>query len=260
MMYRTLLLLLLSLGALSATDRNDFHWSGSLVPGQLLEVKGVKGTIIAEPARGPEAEVVASRSSSRSDPSDVEIAVIENGSGVTVCAVYPTPGGGNACQPGSTGRSGNENSDINVDFIVRVPPGVRFSAWTVEGSVGAEHLSADVEAHTVTGKIDISTAGMASASAINGSIHAILTGAVWRDSRTFSTVNGNVELELQPGINANVHATTSGGRIDSDLPIALHGPAKRGWFHATIGKGGPQLKVSTVNGAIHLRQIDAPTV
>ncbi len=260
MISRTLLSLVLSLGALGATDRNDFHWSGSLIPGQLLEIKGIKGTIIAEPARGPEAEVVASRSSSRSDPSDVEIAVVENGNGVTVCAVYPSQTGANDCQQGATKRNGTENTDINVDFIVRVPAGVRFSAWTVEGSVGAEHLSADVEAHTVTGKIDISTAGMASASAINGSIHAILTGAIWRDSRSFSTVNGNVELELQPCINANVHATAAGGRIDSDLPIALRTTSKRGGFHATIGKGGPDIRVTTANGTIHLRQLDAPTV
>src|ERR1051326_2434531 len=222
MIFRTLTVLLTAAGIAAATDGNNntFGWRGHLDPGQLIEIKGVNGGIRAEPTTGTEVEVTAEKSGSRFDPADVEIAVVDNDNGLTICAVYPQQHGTpNDCKPGSVGHMESGDNDVQVEFTVRVPAGVRFIGRTVNGAVQALHLGADVEAYTVNGKIDVTTSGTALAETVNGSIRASLGSVRWYGARRFTTVNGSIEVNLPPGINANLAASTVNGRICSDFPI-----------------------------------------
>lgn len=257
-MFRRLFLAFFCAGALCATDGGPaFHWWGKLSPGQLVEIKGVNGAIYAEPSDGDEVEVIARKTSYRYDPAAVEIEVVESANGYTVCAVYPGHSGG--CRPGAA-RNSAGNSDVAVNFTVRVPNGVRFVGRTVNGSIEADHLSADVEAYTVNGRIVLSTAGSAQANTVNGSIQARLGTGVLQRARSFSTVNGSVEVELPHCTNALVRARTVNGRIRTDFPLTIR---RTVWTHSMqgmLGRGGPELKLITVNGGITLRRKGSPTV
>ncbi len=237
-----------------AAEGDSFHWTGHLASGQLLEIKGVNGGIRAEPSTGGDVVVDAEKSGHRSDPADVHIEVVDNGNGTTICAVYPSRDGRNECKPGSGGRMNTNNNDVKVQFTVRLPPGVRFTGRTVNGGVDAERLGADVEAHTVNGKIVLSTAGSALAETVNGSITAVLGTSSWNGTRDFRTVNGSIDVQLPPDISADLEASTVNGRIESDLPITVHGRFLSRRLHGTIGNGGRELKVGTVNGSITLRR------
>jgi DUF4097 and DUF4098 domain-containing protein YvlB len=99
-------------------------------------------------------------------------------------------------------------------------------------------MKADVEAGTVTGRVRVSTRGI---------------GRNDWDELSFSTVSGDIVLELPENLNANVRFNTLSGDIDSDWPIAntttrrnRYGP--RGGMRGTIGNGGGALSVSTVSG------------
>jgi hypothetical protein len=120
-----------------AQSTQDFRWSGRVAAGQTLEIKGINGAILAEAASGPDVEVVAHKSGRRSDPTEVTIEVIPHAGGVTVCALYPSVSGqeANRCAPGSEGRMNTQNNDVQVEFSVRVPAGVRLTAR----SVGFQH-------------------------------------------------------------------------------------------------------------------------
>ncbi len=59
----------------AAFAQSDFNWSGSLSPGQTLEIKGVNGSIHAELAAGVLIEVSARKTAKRSDPNSVRIDV-----------------------------------------------------------------------------------------------------------------------------------------------------------------------------------------
>ena len=50
---------------------------------------------------------------------------------------------------------------MNVDFVVKVPAGVRLVARTVNGAVEASGLTGDVDAETVNGSVKIETSGVA---------------------------------------------------------------------------------------------------
>ncbi|HEV2690534.1 MAG TPA: hypothetical protein VGV35_18380, partial [Bryobacteraceae bacterium] len=121
-----------------AVGTDTFHWSGKVPPGQFIEVRGVNGSIHAEPALGNDVDVIAYKNGERYDASDIEVRVVEHEGGVTICAVYPSQNSANECIPGDGGRRNALNNDVSVDFTVRVPKGVRFVARTVNGLVEAK--------------------------------------------------------------------------------------------------------------------------
>lgn len=235
----------------------DFQWRGQLDPGQTVEIRGVNGTIVAGATDDGEIRVEADRHGRRDDPASVRIEVVEHSGGVTLCAVYPTPAGArreNECRPGGGQNSVREN-DVKVDFVVRVPRGVRFAGHTVNGSVDADGLRSDVHASTVNGSISVRTTGFAEASAVNGDITLRLGSSSFSENVEFETVNGSITLEMPDGLNADFHASTVNGSIDSDFPIMVTGKVSPRSVRGTIGDGGPEMRFSTVNGSIRLRRI-----
>jgi putative adhesin len=222
--------------ALSApAQAPDFQWSGALRPGEAIEVRGVNGGIRAVASDEEVVRVEATRYGRRSDPTSVRIDVVEHGGGVTICAVYPDPPAFrpmNSCRPGGGGVNVQRN-DVRVDFLIRVPAGIRLNANTVNGDIRADGLRSDVEAATVNGRLEIDTSGFVSSAA---------------------TVNGDIDLALPADLNAAFQATTVNGRVESDFPIVVTGRIDRRNLRGTIGSGGPDLRVTTVNGAVRLRK------
>jgi Putative adhesin len=254
---RTIVLILVAIGALAPPARpSDFNWHGRLAPGQSVEIKGVNGAIHAERSSSTEVTVEAIKSGRHNDPNSVTVQAVPHGDGVTICAVYPSSDWGrpNECQPGSGGRMSVNNNDVKVEFTVHVPAGVRFIGRTVNGEVEAASLGGDVQAHTVNGKIRISTAGSAEAKTVNGSITARVGQAAGMKPLEFHTVNGGIELELPTTVNANIHASTVNGHISTDFPLMIHGKFSGREITGAIGQGGPDLSLKTVNGSIELHR------
>jgi hypothetical protein len=236
----------------------DFHWTGRLAAGKRLEIKGVNGSIHAVGiAAGAAAEVTAAKHARRSDPDEVKIVVDTTANGITICAVYPTPRRArqeNECTPGDHWSSSTENNDVSVDFEVRLPAGVNFLEHTVNGEVEAEHLGGDVAAYTVNGSVRVSTTGTAEATTVNGSISAQMGRADWAGGADFRTVNGGITLELPASFSAEVRAETVNGDLITDFPLTVTGRWGPRHMRGTIGQGGRELSLSTVNGDIRLRK------
>jgi putative adhesin len=247
-----LALLTTSTAVFGATGSDTFHWSGRVPAGQLIEVRGINGNIHAEPARGESVDVIAYKNGRLFDPGEIEVKVVEHGGGVTICAVYPTADEHrNECVTGASGGLSTPN-DVSVDFVVRVPRGVRFVARTINGLVEANSLEADAEGHTVNGNVRLSTAGAAQGETVNGSIVASV-GRICSPLK-FSTVNGSITVEVPSEASARVRARTVNGRINTEFPLTIRGQyfAKR--VDGPIGNGGPEMRIATVNGSISLRR------
>jgi putative adhesin len=233
---------------------SEFRWAGRVASGQILEVKGVNGAILAGPTSGGDVEIVATRRGRRHDPNEVEIKVVPYAGGVTLCAVYPSAGGRpNECAPGDEGHMTVRNNDVNVDFVVKVPAGVRFIARTVNGAVEATGLGADVDAETVNGSIRIGTSGVARGETVNGSVQASMGRADWTSDLSFKTVNGSIRVTLPASASTTVDAEVVNGSIETDFAVA-GGKVSRKRLTGTIGGGGRGLALETVNGSIHISQ------
>lgn len=232
--------------------QEEFHWKGTIAAGKTIEIKGVNGDIEAVAGSG-EVEVTATKHAHNSDPDEVKIEVVPSAAGVTICAVYPSYARReNTCEAGEHGHMNTRDNDVRVDFHVRVPAGVRLAARTVNGDVDATDLGSDVETYTVNGGIHVSTSGSAEAETVNGSIEAKL-GRVG-DAMRFHTVNGGITLDLPANLSAEVRANTVNGDIITDFPLLVTGRLGPRRLHGTIGNGGKELELSTVNGSIKLRK------
>ena len=241
-------------GAAPAAAQGDFQWHGPLNAGQSIEIRGINGDVRATASSTSEVEVTAARSARRSNPADVRIEVVPHAGGVTNCAVYPTVPGRepNTCEPGGGGKSNTRDNDTVVHFDVRVPYGVGFIGRTVNGEINADSLQGDAEAHTVNGSVRLATTGLAVANTVNGSVHVTMGRADWPNGASFNTVNGGITLTLPTYVNAELRADTLNGSIESDFPITVTGQVSRRRLYGTIGSGGRELQLKTVNGSIKL--------
>jgi hypothetical protein len=246
---------IINVGDNDATE-DDFRWQGRIAQGRAIEIKGVSGEVRAEAASGDQVEVVAHKSARRSDPAGVRLQVVEHAGGITICAVYPNADNGkpNECKPGSGGHMNVRNNDVNVDFTVRVPQGVRFIGRNVNGGVEARSLGGDVEAYTVNGGIRVNANGVVQAQTVNGSINASLGDANWTSTIEFKTVNGSITLDLPAQTNTQLEAETVNGDISTDFPLTVQGRFGRRHVSGTIGSGGRELQLATVNGDIRVRR------
>jgi putative adhesin len=248
-------------------DGQEFRWHGRVAAGKAIEIKGLHGDVIAEPGSGDEIEVVANKTSKNSDINLVSIKVLEHAEGVTICAVYPTedPKVFTPCRPSripvDTDRENYPsepqvlNNDVRVNFRIKVPAGVDFMARTINGDISAESMASNVAVKTVNGSIRVSTSGYADAKTVNGEISAKLGNANWSGSINFKTVNGEINLELPASLSAVINAKTFHGEISSDFPLTSMSKFSKKQFTGTIGNGGRELNLKTLNGSINLRRV-----
>ena len=238
----------------ATAQSEEFRWSGGMQPGTTLEIKGVNGEVAAEGISGGQAEVVAVKKGKDDDPSEVRIEVVEHAGGVTICVVHPRKPGKEPyeCSPGESGKIGAEDNDVSVKFTVHVPRGVNLSARMVNGGIEARSIDGDVRAHTVNGGVKVSATGTAEGQTVNGSV-SVSMGRV-EGPLSFQTVNGSITVELPGDAAADVEAETVNGSINTDFPITVQGRFGMRTAKGTIGGGGPDLSLQTVNGSINLKR------
>lgn len=248
-------LLVAGLGV-SGAAAQDFHWQGHVAKGGMIEIKGVNGGIEASGASASgDVEVTAVKKGRRSNPDEVEIKVVERPDGVTICAVYPSHSGApNECQPGRGGRMNVRDNDVNVEFKVKVPAGVRFVGRSVNGGIEAKGLPDDAEAYTVNGGITVTAGGTIRAETVNGGVDAAFGRADWTGEIQLKTVNGGIDVALPAGASAELRAETVNGDIETDFPVTVSGRFSKRRLSGTIGGGGRQLALETVNGGIEIRK------
>ena len=239
--------------AAPAQQGDEWSWHGTVAQGKTLVIKGVSGSIEAEPATGNEVTVTATKRGRDSDPGEVKIEVVQDGGNVIICAVYP--GRHNRCGAGDDYEMNTRNNDVEVRFHAQVPAGVGFTADNVNGGVEVDNLAGPVHAGTVNGSVRLETsAGDAAGKTVNGSVTAVVSGSGTGDLR-FETVNGGITLSVPRGLNADLEAETVNGSIDTDFPITVSGHLDRRHLEGRIGQGGRRVHVETVNGSIRLRAL-----
>jgi len=230
----------------------EFHWSGKLSPDQVVVIKNINGGIDATGSSSSDQVEVTAEKSGR-DADQVRIQVVKLNDGVMICAVYPGFFDSENCESGS--HWGNNHNNARVDFTVHMPQNLRFTGKNVNGKVEASGMGRYVEATSVNGSIDVSTSSWASASSVNGSIHARIGRAEWSGDLEFKTVNGSITLELPTHLNADLDFKSVNGHLESDFPMTMQGSIGNSHsIHATIGNGGRSLEMKTVNGGGELRK------
>ena len=240
-------------------EREAFTWAGKINEGRWISVRNLRGRIDVTRGSGDKVEVIATRRTRRGDPDFVRFVVKKYGSddeNVLVCALW---GEDSDCaedmyRSRTNLRRAREN-DVVVDFSVHVPAGVRVAVHTVNGDVRVEDAAAEVDAESVNGNVTVSTAtGAVNARTTNGSVRATMGKFDPSSNMRFETVNGSVVAEFTGDIDADVELVAINGRFGTDFPVTIQGRIDPRRLRATLGKGGANIRLATVNGNVELRR------
>ena len=243
-------------------DDKPFTWSGTIQAGHSVYVRNLNGPVRVEAGTGDKVEVRAEKQWRRGNPDDVKITVKQVGSGngdVLICALWNDRSScdedGYHSHNDGWFRGDDDRNDVSVEFVVRIPAGVKIDASTVNGSVDVDGATSDVMARAVNGSVQArSTGGAVSARTTNGNVE-VSAAKLDIDHSEFTTVNGTVTVSLPASVNADVDMRTVNGSLTSDFPLTVQGSFNPRRLHATLGKGGSTLRLSTVNGSIRLRKL-----
>ena len=249
-------------GSSSSSSDEPFRWSGEVQRDHWVYLHNVNGAVRVEQGTGSKVEIVATKHWRRGNPDDVRISVEQTGSGkgdVLVCALWSERSscdedGVHSRRDGSFWNWKGHDNDTSVEFVVRLPAGVKVNATTVNGSVMIDGATSVVRASTVNGNVEArSTGGPVHAETTNGNID-VRAGTLGDERLDYRTTNGSITIELPASANADIDMRTVNGGLTSDFPLTIQGRIDRRHMQATLGRGGRTVRLETVNGSIRLRK------
>lgn len=211
------------------------HWSGHMAAGKVMEVRTIAGTIRVTAGTGDVAEIDAKVHDGDPDSAPT-VRFTEDEHGVVARVEVREHG----CE--------HDRHDGSVDFEVKVPAGVRILARSVHGGIDVDGVAGPVDAHTVDGGIAIRSAKSARARTVNGSVNVSFSVPDLDSDCELETVNGPVQVTLPAAANADLVASTLNGEIHVGFPF--NGSTDRRSTHGSIGHGGRELRLRTINGTI----------
>lgn len=251
----TAALIALPLAAGAQRSDNSWSWSGNVGADKWVRIASINGPVAIEPSTDGRVHVTAEKRWNRGDPSQVRIEVVEHDGNVTICALW-NPESTCTERGMSSRRSGrNQRNDTQVRFQVRLPQQAHVAPTTVNGDISVHGARRDVRATTVNGGIEIGTSGArVHATTVNGSIHAN-TGGVAEGGLKFTTVNGGIDVGIPANASADVRMSSVNGGLNTEFPLTIQGRWGPRSARGTIGGGGPEIEMTTVNGRITLRRL-----
>lgn len=153
--------------------------------------------------------------------------------------------------PRSTGRS-----HYSVSYEVFVPSKIDLALHSTNGGISIAGVNGTIAANTTNGGLKLAgLAGKVSAHTTNGGVNVELAGNTWKgEGFDVSTTNGGVSIRVPADYSARLEARTTNGGFRSDLPVKVEGNLTGKRVNATLGNGGPLVKVQTTNGGINVNQ------
>jgi hypothetical protein len=232
-------------GQTRASDRQSeqFSQTYSLSPGGTLSLDNVNGGVHITGWDQNQVKVDAIKTAwSGTSLNDVKIEVDSRSDSIHIETKYPHHWFG--------------DSHWQVDYTIMMPRHASIDKVSlVNGGLDVESIAGHVSASSVNGHIRVhGTTGGADLSAVNGTIKTSFENPDISQPVSLQTVNGSISLSLPPDTNAHVHAGTLNGGISCDFPIQINAGYVGHSLDGTLGKGGPDVRLKTVNGSINIHR------
>jgi hypothetical protein len=197
---------------------------------------------------------------------EVSLEITEEGNTIDLYVDGPFRG----CQKSRKWRRWrNPGYEVQFDFELKVPIETSLYLKTVnEGDIRVENVKGEFEVKNVNGGITMNEiAGAVEARTVNGEVKVVFIRKP-ESACSFRTINGDLEISFPKNLSADFRLKTFNGDIYSDFPVTYL-PAKapvqdreKGkfvyksdrFFGVRVGKGGPEIKLDTLNGNILITQ------
>ena len=228
-----------------AEARDEWRRSYKVTKGGTFEIRNTNGQIRVEPAEGDTVELIATRIVRAPTEEQAKRTLEEFKIAETVSA--------DSVLVDSTGLRMAINRSRTVDYLARVPAGIRVTLKSTNGDIDAKRIGGMFRAESTNGGIRASAIeGGAQIETTNGNVDLDVAG-VSADGIRCSTTNGTIAITLPQDVKAQFTATVTNGDISTkDLPLATKEQTRKR-LEATAGGGGPSVRLSTTNGDIRIR-------
>ena len=249
--------------AAQQTAQPDFRWEKAIPAGQLVRVHNLNGDVDVAPSTSGKVEVTGVRRGGARGRDDVNVEVVEVADGLVICAMFRDADmqcdeRGMRVQHGPRRRSRDDDwDDLRIDITVRLPRGLEVHAGSVSGDVTVAGAEGDLRVSSVSGDVRLDTpkASRVRASSVSGDVDVRIRELTGTGALSFTSVSGNVAIDLPKNVDADVTMRTVSGSMESDFPLTLNGRVNRRSFEARIGKGGRELELRTVSGDVRIREV-----
>lgn len=227
-------------GASSDEIRKTFE----LKPGARVEIQGINGAVTVETSDTKTADVLVRRTAD--SPTSLrrrEMVVEQTSEGILIRSRQNHVG----LWDHLFGK------DPREEVTIKAPREIALSLRGVNGRINTGDIDGSLEVRGVNGRLELGSASDAvTIGGVNGPISVGLKQLGERGAR-INGVNGGLELRLGNGLNADLEAKGMNGNVRSEIPeVTVDHQDSWSRYSARIGKGGPSIEISGVNGNIRL--------
>lgn len=259
-MFRPITVTVLLAGALVAArplSAQETRFTHALSRGETLSLSNIDGDVRITPASGRTAEIIARKTVRRGNGALVKAVMEESKDGIRVCTLYldDTDDDRDRCtdRRGRMRRGNRDPLDVEMAYEVRLPEGAALQVTTVDGNVQVTDLSGRATITTVDGDVIVSGRAPESITTVDGEIDVTIS-EMPKAGMHYRTVDGRITVRVASGTGLEVSGSSVDGSFTSDFPLTTSGKWGPRQFSATLGDGGPALRLSTVDGAIRLQK------
>ena len=222
--------------------REEFHHTYLLDAHGRVAVDNLNGSVRISGWDRNEVEVEALKhAGNRRDMDDARILIDAAQDAVMIRTGYPSSGAG--IHPAA------------VEYTIRVPRGANLDQIKlVNGTVEIRGVVGEVRASSVNGTVHAEKlAGDARLSTVNGRLDASFERLDSAHTVQLHSVNGSITLALPYNARASLRASNVTGGITNGFGLSVdRGPFAGSRLQGRLKGGGTEVRVDSVNGAIHI--------
>ena len=219
-----------------------------LTAGGSVALDNVNGDVSIEVWERNEVRVYAVKSASSQELLDgLEVKIDTDNNQVRIDTRYPS----------MSGSDDGHHRFTKVEYTLTVPRTAMLDEIDlVNGNLAVVGVEGGVDVDTVNGNIVVrDCAGSADLGTVNGSVEAHVDRLASGNKLDMESVNGQLDLYLASSIGADLRAESVNGSLKNDFGIDVHkGKYVGSDFRGSIGGGGADVSLETVNGSINVHR------
>ena len=223
----------------------EFHKTYALTPDGRVELDNINGSVHISTWDQNQVKVDAVKYADSKDRLDeAHIEIDSDKDSISIRTKYP-----------EHDHWGVNVNPASVDYTLTVPRSARLDEIKlINGSLDVTGAAGEVRASCINGRMEAhGLSGRAMLSTINGRLEATFD-RLSSSAVELKSVNGSIELTIPSDSKAEIEANTISGGIDNDFGLHVNHHQFVGHnLRGELGDGGPQIKLSNVNGQIEIR-------
>jgi hypothetical protein len=216
--------------------KEEIRRSFQLAQGAEISVSTISGPVDVKTSGGNTTEVYIVRSAETQRDLECYRTVIEQtGSGLSI-------------------RHSQDCRNVRAHQRVElsVPRDVNLRLDTISGDVHIGDIGGQIKLSSISGDIWIEQSnGDVKLSSISGQVNLNIA-RLDRDIR-MDSISGRIVLHFAAGVNADVSVSSISGHFASDIPGVTVEKVGDSDYRAQVGRGGPEISISSVSGRVTLQ-------